>query len=142
MDKKTFKSVTNQCFINQGFKYNGKLLYKENEILLVNIELDKSRFDEIYYVYVYIWIKDLHQDLSYTKLPLDYDMIAGIRFLDTNDKLFGVAYLNLEIEEYLERLSVLIPKHIDPIFEENIQYLKRLDKYRFSTKAKEYLERV
>ncbi len=83
-------------FINHGFVYNGKILYKENEKLLINIELDKSRFDDIYYIYVYAWIKDLHKDYPYRKLPNDYDMIAGLRFLDNDGILYNIDYLNIE----------------------------------------------
>jgi len=141
MDKKTFKKITNQCFINQGFTLNGKVLYKENEKLIVNIELDKSRFDDIYYIYAYVWIKDLHQNFSYNTLPNEYDTFGGLRFLENDDKLFSIYYLELESNEYKEKLNILIPKNLNPIFEENIQYLKKSNKFIFSPKVKEYLEK-
>jgi hypothetical protein len=139
MTKDEFKKTTVKCFLEYGFLKYGKNIIRELKDIFIEIKLFKSNYGDYYYIHTYVWFKEIHPDISLNPLPQDYDMQMPIRFCINEKKAFEIHYLELSIDEYINMLKPQIEKHLNPIINDEIKYLKSFNKYYFSEKVREIL---
>lgn len=108
MDNTEFKKIVQEITSKYGFMYCKKNYYCNSDKIIVAINLQKSNFDNSYYINYGFCVKDIHNDLRYPKNN-EYD-ITG-RFLNETNK--GIYQLDtMNVEELGMSLEESIPKFV------------------------------
>lgn len=111
MDKKEFKKAIKEVTGEYGFKYIKKGYYYTNEELIVVIDLQKSNFEDGYYINFGFFIKEMHQDVIFPttnicdvngRLTINYDgrIYECVHYSDIEPSILKEG-LRKEIEAYL-----------------------------------------
>ena len=116
MDNKEFKKIVQESTSKFGFKYCKKNYYFNSDKLIVVINLQKSNFDNSYYVNYGFWVKDIHNDLQYPKSN-ECD-ITGRFVNEINKDIYPLDAMN--VNELAINLENNIISTIVPVINEGI----------------------
>lgn len=137
-----FKKILKACISDIGFKYCKKNYYYQSEELIAVINVQKSNYDDSYYVNYGFCVKAIHDRLEYPKIN-ECDIIG--RFV--NETNGGAEYefqLSTINPDELTKCFICNTEHIIiPIVNEGInKYFELFPKAIFAAKLKlkEYLE--
>jgi hypothetical protein len=111
MDSGQFKNTLKERLSSKGFKKRGGYFYKEGDGIVSVIGLQKSNFEDVYYLNVGYVIKDLHPSLIN---PRDVDGDVRSRFSFEEDGK-GTERFNLYMSP--EQLGTLLEKNIQELVE-------------------------
>lgn len=143
MNNIEFKKILQSCVSEVGFVYCNKNYYYKTESLVAVINLQKSNYDNSYYINYGFCVRDIHDDLEYPKI---YECDIRGRFIDEtntekNDNF--QLYIN-DSDELKSIIKNNLRKTIIPVINEGIQkYFELFPKAIFSAtrSLKEYLEK-
>lgn len=138
MDNSEFKKIVRKSTGKYGFIYCKKNYYYNSDNLIVVINLQKSNFDNGYYINYGFCVKEIHNDLQYPKSN-ECD-ITG-RFLNgTNKDIYPLDTMN--VDELALNLDNNMMNFIVPVIDEGIgKYFELFPKAvcRATLKLKKYL---
>lgn len=118
MDNLQFKKVIQECITKYGFKYYRENFYYELDNVIIVINLQKSNFDNSYYINYGFCMKDIHDGLQYPKCNAKECDIT-CRFVDTTNK--GNYQLDtLDSEKLIMSVEKNIDDFIMPVINEGI----------------------
>lgn len=116
MDNTEFKMIVRENTSKFGFKYCKKNYYYEADNLIVVIGLQKSNFDNSFYINYGFCVKDIHDDLQYPKSN-ECD-ITGRFINETNKDIYQLDTMN--VEKLVMSLEKNIVNFIVPVMNEGI----------------------
>ncbi|MBP5494327.1 MAG: DUF4304 domain-containing protein [Lachnospiraceae bacterium] len=117
MDNTEFKKIVQETTSKYGFKYFKKNYYYELDNVIIVINLQKSNYDNSYYINYGFCVKDIHDNLQYPKC---YECDITSRFVDTENK--GEYQLDtLNPVELVMNLEKNINSFIVPVINEGIK---------------------
>lgn len=116
MDNVEFKKIVQEITGKYGFMYCKKNYYCNSDKVIVVINLQKSNFDNSYYINYGFCVNDIHDDLYYPKNN-ECD-IAGRFFYETNKDSYQLD--TMTVEELVMSLEKNILNSIVPIINEGI----------------------
>ena len=94
MDNTEFKKIVQEITSKYGFMYCKKNYYYNSDKIIVVINLQKSNFDNSYYINYGFYVKDIHNDLQY---PKNNECDITGRFLnETNKGIYQLDTMNAE----------------------------------------------
>lgn len=94
MDNTEFKKIVQEITSKYGFMYCKKNYYCNSDKIIVVINLQKSNFDNSYYINYGFCVKDIHNDLRY---PKNNECDITGRFLnETNKGIYQLDTMNVE----------------------------------------------
>lgn len=138
MDNTEFKKTVQIIVSKYGFIYRKKNYYFDSGKLIIVINLQKSNFDNSYYINYGFCVKDIHKELQYPK-PNECD-ISG-RFLnEVNKDVYNLDEMNSN--EIVIDLEKNIHNFIVPVINEGINRYFEMFPHaicRATIKLKEYL---
>lgn len=141
MDKKEFKKAIKEVTGEYGFKYIKKGYYYTNEELIVVIDLQKSNFEDGYYINSGFFIKEMHQDIM---LPTSNICDVDNRLtIDYNGKTHDcIHYSDIESSILKDGLRKEIEAYLLPVMREGLaRYFELYPQYicTATLNAKKYL---
>jgi len=143
MDKKEFNKVLENIFSSYGFQLKNKAFYHDNDEFITVITIQKSNYDNSYYINYGFIIKKESPEIKYPK-ETDCDIFARVSF-EAN----GKRYHSIDLNKFnAETLSTSIIEYcnlnIKPAIDSGLpKYLEINPKAAFTMtlKAKKYLEK-
>ena len=91
MEKTEFKSIVQNCLSEYDFIYTHKNYYFNNESLIIVINLQKSNFENSFFINCGFFVKEIHQKGLFPDIK-DCD-IFGRFFIKTGDTIKYEYYL-------------------------------------------------
>jgi hypothetical protein len=118
MNNVEFKKIVQDITSEYGFKYFKKNYYYEMSDLIIVIGLQKSNYENSYYINFGFYVKEIHNDIQYPKSN-ECD-ITG-RFLNETGK--GIYQLDIQYrEELVNSLQKNINDFIVPVINAGIKH--------------------
>ena len=116
MNNIEFKKIVQEITSKYGFMYCKKNYYYNSDKIIVVINLQKSNFDNSYYINYGFCVKDIYNDLQY---PKNNECDITGRFLNETNK--GIYQLDtMNAEELVVSLEKNILNFIVPVINEGI----------------------
>ena len=143
MNNTEFKKILQNCTNKLGFRYCKKNYYYQDETLVIVINVQKSNFDDSYYVNYGFLIKDIHDNIENPKIN-DCDIVG--RFINyVDDRIeYDFQLYTLSEDKLIESLDYNLNNIIAPVVNEGIKkYFELYPNAILSARRnlKEYLER-
>lgn len=113
MDNKEFKKILNSCLKKNGFSFNNKRYYKYTNNLIIVVDIQKSNYDNSYYINYAFYVKEIYDGIDYP--GTNTGDIRGRFGYDCEEKTYDYYPLNIinhdDLQSSLEHNinSVLIP---------------------------------
>lgn len=120
MDKREFKKAIKEVTEEYGFKYVKKGYYYMNEDLIIVIDLQKSDFEDGYYLNYGFLIKELHPDELYPK-SYRSDMLDRLVIEYKGESYACVHYNDMEKSIFKEGLKKSINMKLIPMMQDGIE---------------------
>lgn len=116
MNQKKFKQKLTEALGEYGFSYVNKMYYKENEEMIAIISLQKSNYDDFYYINYGFYLKEENKP---TVLPKPSECDIRARFIIGDNQEESDSFKIEELSEHnLDHLvSANVNKRIIPAFE-------------------------
>lgn len=147
MDNKEFKKLLRGCLEKEGFLFKNKCFYNYDNDLIVVVDLQKSNYQNSFYINYALIVKDLYNGIKYPRANMgdirgrfvykkDSGVVLDYFLLDslTNDELRDSlednvnTFLRPVIEGGLSKYLELFPKAIFTSTKKLQQYLRYHDK--------------
>lgn len=121
MDKKGFKKAIKEVTEEYGFKYVKKGYYYTNEELIIVIDLQKSDFEDGYYLNYGFLIKELHPDILYPK-SYRSDTLVNRLVIDYEGESYAcIHYGDMEESVFKKSLKSAINTELTPMIQDGIK---------------------
>lgn len=119
MNDITFKRILQNCLEERGFIYRNRRYYYDDEDLKIVVDVQKSNYNESFYINYGFYIKTLHGNVAFPKTN-ECDFAA--RFLNYTVDVEQGDFRLLELDEagFVECLTMNITKFLIPVIEEGI----------------------
>lgn len=124
MDKKEFKMAIKEVTEEYGFKHVKKGYYYMKDDLIIVLDLQKSDFEDGYYLNYGYLIKGLQPDILYPKTHI-CDVNSRIVINYKGMKCHCIYYSDLDVPIFKEALKIEMDKTILPVIQDGlISYYK------------------
>ena len=141
MDNKEFKKILCISLEKEGFTYKNKRFYKYNNDLIVVVDLQKSNYQNSFYINYAFFVKDLYNGVEYPKTNMG-DIRGRFVYKDNGATLDYFPLDSLSHNEFIDSLEDNINTVLRPVFEGGlIKYLDIFPKAIFTAtkKLQQYL---
>ena len=114
MNNTEFKKIVQEITSKYGFMYCKKNYYYNSDKIIVVINLQKSNFDNSYYINYGFYVKDIHNDLQY---PKNNECDITGRFLnETNKDKYKIDKINDDsLLEFFYRFIARVLRNRGPL---------------------------
>lgn len=116
MDNKEFKKTLLISLENEGFTYKNKSFYKYNNDLIVVVDLQKSNFQNSFYINYAFFVKDLYDGVEYPRTNMG-DIRGRFVYKDNGVTLDYFSLDALSYNEFINSLEDNIDTVLRPVFE-------------------------
>lgn len=121
MDKKDFKKNMGNILKKYDFNYTQKAYYSDNDKLIVVINLQKSNYNDSYYMNYGFLIKEITPDISYPKESM-CDVMGRFSFLNQGNTVYDLSLKELDISTLEQILDSNLERTILPVLQNGIGY--------------------
>lgn len=142
MEKKEFKKTLGGILQEHGFEHKNKAYYRSNDELIVVVAVQKSNFEDSFYLNYGFFIRKFNPDMEYPKENL-CDVRGRFLFSKDGRPLGGFSIESGTEEELRHAIAEGLENVIMPVYENGLQEYCRILPDGLSTatlRAKEYLQ--
>ncbi len=141
MDNKEFKKILRICLEKEGFTFKNNVFYKYNNDLIVVVDLQKSNYQNSFYINYALIVKALYNGDEYPRTNMG-DIRGRFVYRDSGVALDYFMLDALTNDEFKDRLEDNINTFLRPIIEGGVnRYLEMFPKAIFTAtkKLRQYL---
>lgn len=120
MDNTEFKKLLQICTEKFGFKHYKKNYYYKSEKIIIVINIQKSNFDNSYYINYGFWVRAIHDNLDYPKIT-DCDIVGRFINNTTDTTEFDFPLSRLVSDKLMGCVNSNLSNTIVPIINEGVQ---------------------
>lgn len=116
-----FKKTLEKCLAVRGLKYIKKNYYLNSEKLIIVINVQKSDYEDGYYINYGFYVKDIHEDASdHPKIP-GCDIMGRFSYETGGRQEFIFSLDSFSTGEFEEVVLLNIERIIVPVIEKGIE---------------------
>lgn len=141
MDNKEFKEIFQSCMDKADFQCYRGTYYYQAETVMVAVNIQKSTYNNSYYINFGFWVKAIHDDFKYPKVH-DCDIVG--RFINYNSEM-DFRLEGLDTNKLIQCLNSNMNNKILPVICDGVhRYIEIYPQAIMAAKSnlKKYLENV
>lgn len=141
MDNKEFKKILSVCLEKEGFTLKNKCFYKSIDELIVIVDIQKSNYQNSFYINYAFIVKDIYNGVEYPRTNIG-DIRGRFIYKDSCTVLDNFMLDSLANDEFRESLEENINVFLRPVFEGGLsKYIEKFPQAIFTAtkKLQEYL---
>ncbi|MBE5908677.1 MAG: DUF4304 domain-containing protein [Lachnospiraceae bacterium] len=120
MDKTEFKKVIRSVLSNYGFQYKKNNYYRQTEKLVIIVNLQKSNYQDSFYVNYGFIIRAIHENVEYPKIT-ESDIDGRLCHNLTETDRGSFFYENMSCDALEKSLCEVVEKTFSPLFDDDLE---------------------